>query len=87
MHTRRVRVPPLQDATPLSLAEAHLAAAHVQARAINYFTFVLALGGLVVLLVILHESHAWRNTALGIVQDAIVSESKVRLSDCSKLRG
>lgn len=65
-----------KDEAPLSLAEAHFAAAKVQARAINAFTFVLALGGLVVLLAILHESYAWRKTAWGIVQDAGISESK-----------
>lgn len=32
---------------PMAMPEAHLAAARVQARAINTFTFVLALGGLV----------------------------------------
>ena len=44
----------------LSLAEAHLAAAKVQAQAIYSFVGVLALGGLVVLLAILYESHSWR---------------------------
>jgi hypothetical protein len=32
---------------PLTLPEAHVTAAEVQARAINTLTFVLALGGLV----------------------------------------
>lgn len=60
----------------LSLPEAHLAAAQVQARAINCFTLVLALGGLVVLAAIMFESHAWRQTVWHVADDAGVVESQ-----------
>lgn len=124
----------MSQEAPLTLPEAHVTAAQVQARAINTLTFVLALGGLVslhhlaslynetllspevtcyalqpaprmlgcpkanahmlaitlaqvVLLAILYESHAWRQTVWHVVDEAVVVESKVwvLLDHCSPL--
>jgi len=57
------------------LAEAHLAGAKSVAAALNTFTFVLSVGGGVILLAILWEAAAWRRLVWHVVKDAGVVES------------
>lgn len=59
------------------MAEAHLAGAKSVAAALNTFTFVLSVGGGVILLAILWEAAAWRRLVWHVVKDAGVVESSV----------
>lgn len=58
-----------------SMGEHHLQCAYALAAAMNTFTVVLAVGGAVLLAVLLFEMAAWRRLIWHIVQDAGVQES------------
>lgn len=76
MHAyNRLRAQELWDNPEPSLGLGHIKAAHELASAMNNFTMLLFLGGLVLLIVICYEMEAWRRLIWRIVEDAGVSES------------